>query len=60
MSAGLRKGMVLSFSLWGSPTDPGSMTWLDNEPNGPCPVYQNPNPYTSFSQIRIGPIGSTV
>jgi hypothetical protein len=26
-----------------------------NEPNGPCPTYQNPNPYTSFDNIKIGP-----
>ena len=60
MSQGMRKGMVLSMSMWGSPNDGSVMTWLDNEPNGPCPVYQNPNPYTSFGNIKIGPIGSTV
>jgi hypothetical protein len=43
MSQGMRRGMVLSMSMWGSPNDPSSMTCMDNEPNGPCPVYQNPN-----------------
>ncbi|EFX81267.1 hypothetical protein DAPPUDRAFT_242598 [Daphnia pulex] len=42
MSQGMRRGMVLSMSMWGSPNDPSSMTWMENEPNGPCPVYQNP------------------
>jgi hypothetical protein len=39
MSQGMRRGMVLSMSMWGSPNDPSSMTWMNNEPNGPCPVY---------------------
>ncbi|KAI9550245.1 hypothetical protein GHT06_001532 [Daphnia sinensis] len=60
MSQGMRKGMVMSMSMWGNPNDPNSMTWMDNEPNGPCPIYQNPNPYTSFGNIKFGPIGSTV
>jgi hypothetical protein len=25
----------------------------------PCPNYKNPNLYTSFANIKIGPIGST-
>ena len=60
MSQGMRRGMVLSMSMWGSPSDGSQMAWMDNEPNGPCPNYQNPNPYTSFGNIKIGPIGSTV
>jgi hypothetical protein len=60
MSQGMKRGMVLSMSMWGSPNDGGQMSWLDTNPNGPCPNYKNPNPYTSFVNIKIGPIGSTV
>jgi hypothetical protein len=56
MSQGMRRGMVLFMSMWGSPNDPSSsMTWMDNEPNGPCLVYQNPNPCITFANIKIGP-----
>ena len=60
MSQGMKRGMVLSMSMWGDPNDNGKMSWLDTNPNGPCPNYKNPNPYTSFANIKIGPIGSTV
>lgn len=60
MTEGLRKGMVLCFALWGDPEDGSIMTWLDNPPNGPCPdAYKNPDPEVTFSNIKIGTIGST-
>jgi hypothetical protein len=55
MSQGMIRGMVLPMSMWGSPNDPSCMTWMDNEPNGPCLVYQNPNPCITFANIKIGP-----
>lgn len=60
MTSGLRKGMVLSLSLWGDPSNGSQMSWLDNEPNGPCPnAYTNQNPAVSFGNFKFGPIGST-
>jgi len=63
MTRALRDGMVLSMSLWGDPNSGSQMTWMDNPPNGPCPnganAYKNPNPDVTFSNIKIGTIGST-
>ena len=36
------------------------MTWLDVEPNGPCPTYNNSAASITFSNIKFGTIGSTV
>ena len=58
MSPGMRKGMVLILSLWGDQEDT-FMWWLDKEPYGPCPIYSNPNPVVTYSNVRFGPIGST-
>jgi len=45
-------------SWWGEFEDT-TMSWLDKEPAGPCPIYTEPNGKFSFSNIKIGPIGST-
>lgn len=60
MTNSFADGMMLTFAFWGSMTDPNSMFWLDQPPNGPCPVYTNSDPYVSFGNIKVGPIGSTV
>jgi len=52
-------GFVLIFNAWGDPNDPNSMFWLDQPPNGPCPIYTNPDPKVTFGNVRVGPIGST-
>ena len=60
MSQSLKDGMVLIFNGWGNPKDdPNSMFWLDQPPNGPCPIYTDPDPRVTFSNVRVGPIGST-
>ena len=59
MSRGLRQGMVLLMTFWGDLQD-SAMTWLDVEPNGPCPAYNNSAASVTFSNIKFGPIGSTV
>lgn len=58
MSQGMKKRMVLVMSWWGNVEDT-IMWWLDQEPNGPCPDYINSNGRFTFSNIKIGPIGST-
>lgn len=51
-------GMMLTFAFLGSMT---SMFWLDQPPNGPCPVYTYSDPYyVSFGNIKVGPIRSTL
>jgi hypothetical protein len=59
MSPGMREGLVLVFSLWGDLEDTW-MWWLDQEPYGPCPIYSNPNPTVTYSNVRFSPIRSTV
>jgi hypothetical protein len=59
VTPGMKKGVVLIFSLWGD-TDDTYMWWLDQEPYGPCPVEpNNPNSTVTYSNVRFGPIGST-
>jgi hypothetical protein len=38
ISQGISRGMLLPMPMWGSPNYPNSVTWMDNGPNGPCPV----------------------
>ena len=59
MTQGLKNGMVLTMGLWGNVTNPDFMYWLDQPPNGPCPVYSNLNPKVIYSNIKYGFIGST-
>ena len=58
LTAGLKKGVVLIFGIWGD-VDDSFMWWLDQEPYGPCPVESNsPNSTVTYSNVRFGPIGS--
>jgi len=57
MSQGMKQSMVLVMSWWGEFADE-TMWWLDTPPNGPCPSFQDPNGYFTFSNIKFGPIGS--
>ena len=53
MSYGLKKGMVLTMGMAGYPDNPDAWGWLDKEPNGPCPIYSNPNPSITYGQYQI-------
>ncbi|KAL4724241.1 hypothetical protein ACLX1H_008854 [Fusarium chlamydosporum] len=68
MGDAMTRGMVLAMSVWWSEGD--SMDWLDGKDTGagPCTkeeglpkniVKVEPNPEVTFSNIRIGEIGST-
>ena len=59
MTPGMKEGMVLILSLWGD-LDDTYMWWLDQPPYGPCPIYSNSNATVTYSNIRFGPIGSTI
>jgi cellulose 1,4-beta-cellobiosidase/cellulase len=59
MSYGLKKGMVLTMGMAGYPDKPDVWGWLDKEPNGPCPIYSNPNPSITYGNIKYGFIGTT-
>ncbi len=58
MNYGLKKGMVLTMGMAGYPDNPDVWGWLDKEPNGPCPIYSNPNPSITYGNIKYGIIGS--
>ncbi|KAF9780386.1 hypothetical protein IL306_000269 [Fusarium sp. DS 682] len=66
MGEALSRGMVLAMSVWWSEGD--FMKWLDQGSAGPCDATEGdpknivkvqPNPEVTFSNIRIGEIGST-
>jgi len=59
MTKGMKQGMVLILSLWGD-ADDNFMQWLDTEPYGPCPDFTDPDAVVTYSNIRFGPIGTTV
>ena len=66
MGESLQRGMVLIFSIWNSAGD--FMEWLDSGEAGPCSdtegdpariVEERPDVSVTFSNVRIGEIGST-
>ncbi|KAH7168454.1 C-family cellulase 1 [Fusarium sp. MPI-SDFR-AT-0072] len=66
MGDAMSRGMVLAMSVWWSEGD--FMAWLDQGVAGPCDATEGdpknivkvqPNPEVTFSNIRIGEIGST-
>lgn len=66
MGESLQRGMVLIFSIWNSEGD--FMEWLDSGEAGPCSdtegdpariVEETPDVSVTFSNVRIGEIGST-
>ena len=61
MSTAMKNKMVLALSWWGVAGGSSSMNWLDQPPSGPCPAYTSTvgNAF-KFSNIKIGPIGSTI
>jgi hypothetical protein len=59
MTSGMKKGLTLGVGMWGD-LDDTFMWWLDQEPYGPCPIYSNPAATVTYSNIRFGPIESTV
>ena len=59
MTPSMKKGLTLGVGLWGD-LDDTYMWWLDQEPYGTCPIYSNPAATVTYSNIRFGPIGSTV
>lgn len=73
MGKSLERGMVLVMSVWDD-ASPGHMSWLDGTngsgpgaERGPCSAAQGANTrdgnnhkaHVDFSNIRVGPIGTT-
>nr|BAF57306.1 putative glycosyl hydrolase family7 [uncultured symbiotic protist of Reticulitermes speratus] len=65
ISPSFAAGHVLIFSIWASD---GDMSWMDCNDNGPCNASQEsssylqqnyPNATVTYSNIKVGPIGST-
>lgn len=62
MSGALSRGMVLAMSVWDAKNDTtkSNMNWLDQCKDTPSDVTESsPDSYVIFSDMKIGPIGST-